>query len=110
MCDTESEIYDYIRKFYAQEGGVTVDRPAWDTDGVVIKLNDLSLRDAVGETSRAPSWAVAYKYPPVEVFTRVLDIKIGIGRTGRATPYAELAPVRLKGTEIKKQHCTMRIL
>ncbi|EHM09808.1 DNA ligase, NAD-dependent [Thermanaerovibrio velox DSM 12556] len=73
-----------------------------DTDGVVIKLDPLDLRDALGSTSRSPRWAVAYKFPPEERPTRVLDIEVSVGRTGVLTPTAVLEPVRLSGTEVRR--------
>ena len=72
------------------------------TDGVVIKLDDLTQWQEIGSTSHAPRWAVAYKYPPEEVFTRIKDIKISVGRTGVLTPVAILEPVRLAGTLVQR--------
>lgn len=73
-----------------------------EIDGIVIKVDELALHAELGETSRAPRWAIAYKYPPEEVFTELLDIRIGIGRTGRATPYAVMAPVRVAGSTVSQ--------
>ena len=72
------------------------------TDGVVIKLDDLTQWPSIGSTSHAPRWAVAYKYPPEEARTRLLDIKISVGRTGVLTPVAILEPVRLAGTQVSR--------
>lgn len=72
------------------------------TDGVVVKLDDIGLWDALGATSHAPRWAVAYKYPPEEAVTRVLSIDISVGRTGALTPVANLEPVRLAGTTVQR--------
>ncbi|MGH8882855.1 MAG: NAD-dependent DNA ligase LigA, partial [Stackebrandtia sp.] len=72
-----------------------------DIDGVVIKMDDLSIQRRLGSTTRAPRWAIAYKYPPEEVTTALRDIKVSIGRTGRATPYAVLEPVRVAGSEVE---------
>ena len=72
------------------------------TDGVVIKLDDLTQWPNVGSTSHAPRWAVAYKYPPEEARTKLLDIKISVGRTGVLTPIAILEPVRLAGTQVSR--------
>ena len=62
-------------------------------DGVVVKINDLDLQRSLGSTSRAPRWAAAYKFPPEEVHTRLLDIRVQVGRTGRVTPYGVMEPV-----------------
>ncbi len=72
----------------------------YDIDGTVIKLDDLASRDALGSTSRAPRWAIARKFPPEERTTRLLDIEVSIGRTGRATPYAVLEPVLVAGSRV----------
>ena len=73
---------------------------AYDIDGAVIKVNDLALRAALGSTSKAPRWAVAYKYPPEKKESRVLDIVVQVGRTGVLTPKAVVEPVRLAGTTV----------
>lgn len=72
-----------------------------EIDGVVIKVDDLARQRELGTTSRAPRWAIAYKYPPEQVNTKLLDIRVSIGRTGRATPFAVLAPVRVAGSEVE---------
>jgi DNA ligase (NAD+) len=72
-----------------------------EIDGVVVKVDELSRQQALGFTSRAPRWAIAYKYPPEQVNTKLLEIKVSIGRTGRATPYAVLEPVRVAGSEVE---------
>ncbi|MGA1468620.1 MAG: NAD-dependent DNA ligase LigA [Aquiluna sp.] len=72
-----------------------------EIDGVVIKVDDLSRQGELGRTSRAPRWAIAYKYPPEQVNTKLLDIRVSIGRTGRATPFAVLEPVRVAGSEVE---------
>lgn len=72
-----------------------------EIDGVVIKVDELSRQGELGTTSRAPRWAIAYKYPPEQVNTKLLDIRVSIGRTGRATPFAVLAPVRVAGSEVE---------
>ena len=73
---------------------------AHELDGIVVKVDDLALHDELGATSRAPRWAIAYKYPPEEVRTRLLNIAIGVGRTGRATPYAVMEPVFVAGSTV----------
>jgi len=72
----------------------------YEIDGVVIKVDDLAQRDALGFTSRAPRWAIAYKFPPEERTTRLLDIQVSVGRTGRATPFAVLDPVFVGGSTV----------
>ncbi|MGA0417058.1 MAG: NAD-dependent DNA ligase LigA, partial [Ilumatobacteraceae bacterium] len=69
----------------------------YDIDGVVIKVDDLAQRAALGFTSRAPRWAIAFKFPPEERTTRLLDIQVSVGRTGRTTPFAVLEPVFVGG-------------
>lgn len=71
-----------------------------DIDGIVIKLNDIAAHTRLGETTRAPRWAIAYKLPPEEVTTTLLDIRVGVGRTGRVTPYAVLKPVLVAGSTV----------
>lgn len=71
-----------------------------EIDGVVIKVDDFSLQAQLGETSRAPRWAIAYKYPPEVVRTRLLDIAVNVGRTGRVTPFAVMEPVRVAGSTV----------
>ncbi|MBP1325443.1 DNA ligase (NAD+) [Leucobacter exalbidus] len=73
-----------------------------EIDGIVIKIDELALHDELGETSRAPRWAIAYKYPPEEVHTKLLEIRVGVGRTGRATPYAVMAPVKVAGSTVSQ--------
>ena len=68
-----------------------------EIDGVVVKVNIFVQQEALGFTSRAPKWAVAYKYPPEEVVTQLLDIKVSVGRTGRVTPFAFMTPVKVSG-------------
>ena len=71
-----------------------------EIDGVVVKVDDLGLQGRLGATSKAPRWAVAYKYPPEEVTTTLRDIAVNVGRTGRVTPFAMLAPVRVGGVTV----------
>lgn len=72
----------------------------YDVDGVVIKVDDLGQRDELGFTSRAPRWAIAFKFPPEERTTTLLDIRVSVGRTGRTTPYAVLEPVFVDGSTV----------
>jgi DNA ligase (NAD+) len=71
-----------------------------EIDGVVIKVNEIAVQNELGFTSRAPKWAIAYKYPPEEVTTKLLDIKVSVGRTGRVTPFAFMEPVKVAGSTI----------
>ncbi|GAA4353787.1 NAD-dependent DNA ligase LigA [Microbacterium rhizosphaerae] len=73
-----------------------------EIDGIVVKVDDLALHDELGATSRAPRWAIAYKYPPEQVNTKLLDIVVSVGRTGRATPYAVMAPARVAGSVVRQ--------
>ena len=73
-----------------------------EIDGVVIKVDDVALQRRLGSTSRAPRWAIAYKYPPEEAITTLLDIKVGVGRTGRVTPYAVTEPVKIAGSTVAR--------
>ncbi|HLN78972.1 MAG TPA: NAD-dependent DNA ligase LigA [Nocardioidaceae bacterium] len=72
-----------------------------EIDGVVVKVDQVSLQRRLGSTSRAPRWAIAYKYPPEEVNTRLLDIRVNVGRTGRVTPYGVMAPVKVAGSTVE---------
>jgi DNA ligase (NAD+) len=76
--------------------------PPYEIDGVVVKLDQLSLQRQLGHTSRAPRWAIAYKYPPEEVNTRLLDIRVNVGRTGRVTPFAVMQPVVVSGSTVDR--------
>jgi DNA ligase (NAD+) len=71
-----------------------------EIDGVVVKVDDFSLQRRLGATSRAPRWAVAYKYPPEEAQTKLLDIRVNVGRTGRVTPFAYMTPVKIAGSTV----------
>ena len=72
-----------------------------EIDGVVVKVDQVSLQRRLGSTSRAPRWAIAYKYPPEEVNTKLLDIRVNVGRTGRVTPYGVMAPVKVSGSTVE---------
>ena len=72
-----------------------------EIDGIVIKVDELDLQRRLGSTSRAPRWAIAYKYPPEEVTTRLLDIRVNVGRTGRVTPYAVMEPALVAGSTVR---------
>ncbi|MHA4815923.1 NAD-dependent DNA ligase LigA [Streptomyces aculeolatus] len=74
---------------------------AYEFDGVVVKLDEIALQGRLGSTSRAPRWAIAWKFPPEEVNTKLVDIRVGVGRTGRVTPYAVVEPVTVAGSEVE---------
>ena len=93
LAETESYLDEWTEKRF--------DHPI-DTDGVVIKLNDLAARERLGSTSKAPRWAIAFKFPPEQKITRITDIEITVGRTGTLTPTAVLEPVHLSGTVVKR--------
>ena len=75
--------------------------PPYEIDGVVVKIDDLAVQRQLGSTSRAPRWAIAYKYPPEEVNTRLLEIRVNVGRTGRVTPFAVMEPVKVSGSTVE---------
>jgi DNA ligase (NAD+) len=94
--ETAAEAYQYIQSLNASRAQIE-----HEIDGVVIKVDNLSRQQELGKTSRAPRWAIAYKFPPEQVNTKLLDIRVSIGRTGRATPFAVLAPVLVAGSEVE---------
>lgn len=91
---------DGVREFIAYYGE-NRHSVAHEIDGVVVKLDEIRLQGRLGSTARAPRWAIAYKYAPEEVNTRLVDIKVGVGRTGRVTPYAQVEPVTVAGSEVE---------
>lgn len=95
LCKTLDEVWDYIG--YYGEHRHSVEH---ELDGVVIKLDERGVQDQLGSTSRAPRWAIAYKYPPEEVNTKLLDILVNVGRTGRVTPYGVMEPVVVAGSTV----------
>jgi len=92
---------DAVRAYVARYGEHRHDTP-YEIDGVVVKIDRLDLQRQLGATSRAPRWAIAYKYPPEEVTTRLLDIRVNVGRTGRVTPYAVMEPVKVSGSTVDR--------
>ncbi|KQR92971.1 MAG: NAD-dependent DNA ligase LigA [Microbacterium ginsengisoli] len=90
-----------VREFVAYYGEHRHD-VEHEIDGVVVKVDELALHDELGATSRAPRWAIAYKYPPEQVNTKLLDIVVSVGRTGRATPFAVMAPARVSGSVVRQ--------
>ena len=97
VAHSYAEVEEHIKKI-----GTARDGLAYDIDGVVIKIDGLDERRTVGEGTSTPRWAVAYKFPPEEKETKLLDITIAVGRTGVLTPTAILAPVRLAGTTVSR--------
>ncbi|MFE1404349.1 NAD-dependent DNA ligase LigA [Streptomyces sp. NPDC058770] len=91
---------DGVREFiaYYGENRHSVEH---EIDGVVVKLDEIPLQGRLGSTSRAPRWAIAWKYPPEEVNTKLVNIRVGVGRTGRVTPYAQVEPVEVAGSEVE---------
>jgi DNA ligase (NAD+) len=76
--------------------------PPYEIDGVVVKIDQIALQRLLGSTSRAPRWAIAFKYPPEEVTTRLLDIQVNVGRTGRVTPFAVMEPIKVSGSTVDR--------
>ncbi|MFT4147697.1 MAG: NAD-dependent DNA ligase LigA [Micrococcaceae bacterium] len=74
----------------------------YDIDGIVIKVDQAKIQEGLGYTSRVPRWAVAFKYPPEEVFTKLLDIQVDVGRTGRVTPFGVMEPVKVAGSTVSR--------
>ncbi|WP_411108429.1 NAD-dependent DNA ligase LigA [Streptomyces sp. c-19] len=90
------EVRDFIAYFGENRHSVE-----HEIDGVVVKLDEIPLQGRLGSTARAPRWAIAWKYAPEEVNTKLIDIKVGVGRTGRVTPYAQVEPVTVAGSEVE---------
>ena len=90
-------VRDYIA-FYAEHRH----DPPYEIDGVVVKIDQIALQRLLGSTSRAPRWAIAFKYAPEEVTTRLLDIQVNVGRTGRVTPFAVMEPVKVSGSTVDR--------
>ena len=95
VCSTRKEVEKFIQHYSDHRHDVE-----HEIDGVVIKVDSLSQQQQLGFTSRAPKWAIAYKYPPEEVTTKLLDIKVSVGRTGRVTPFAFMEPVKVAGSTV----------
>ena len=95
VCGSRTDVQKFIQ-FYADHRHDV----EHEIDGVVIKVDSLSQQAQLGFTSRAPKWAIAYKYPPEEVTTVLLDIRVSVGRTGRVTPFAYMEPVKVAGSTV----------
>lgn len=97
VCHTGEEVWEAICAIGEKRGEL-----AYDIDGAVVKINRYADRELLGNTSKVPRWAVAYKYPPEEKETKLLDIELSVGRTGRITPTAIFEPIRLCGTSVSR--------
>ncbi len=95
VAKNKAEVKEFIQYYLDHRHDVE-----HEIDGVVIKVNERSAQKVLGSTSRAPKWAIAYKYPPEEVTTKLLDIKVSVGRTGRVTPFGFMEPVRVAGSTV----------
>ena len=95
VVQTRKEVEEFINFYQTNRHDVE-----HEIDGVVIKINEIDIQNQLGYTSRAPKWAIAFKYPPVEVTTKLLDIKVSVGRTGRVTPFAYMEPVVVAGSTV----------
>lgn len=97
LCNGIEEVLEYIKEY-------TLKRPTlpYDIDGIVIKVDDMTVYDRIGYTAKTPKWAIAYKFPPEEVMTTLEDIIFTVGRTGKITPNAVLSPVRVAGSLIQR--------
>jgi DNA ligase (NAD+) len=97
LCRSVQEIYDYIAEVDALRGGLP-----YATDGAVIKVNSYAEQRRLGATAKSPRWAVAYKFAAEQALTRLESVEFSVGRTGAVTPVANLAPVQLAGTTVKR--------
>jgi DNA ligase (NAD+) len=97
VCRTIDEVADFVAHFGEHRHDIE-----HELDGIVVKVDELALHGELGQTSRAPRWAIAYKYPPEEVQTTLLDIVVSVGRTGRATPFAVMEPAHVAGSVVRQ--------
>ena len=97
LCNGIDEVINYIEEYTEKRASLP-----YDIDGIVIKVDDMSLYDKLGYTSKTPRWAIAYKFPPEEVVTKLTDIIFTVGRTGKITPNAVLEPVRVAGSVVQR--------
>ncbi|RBY83926.1 NAD-dependent DNA ligase LigA [Blastococcus sp. TF02A-26] len=96
VVDDLEGVWAYIERYREQRHSVE-----HEIDGVVVKVDQVSLQRRLGSTSRAPRWAIAFKYPPEEATTKLLDIRVNVGRTGRVTPFAYMEPVKVAGSTVQ---------
>ena len=97
VCRDADEVVAFVERYGERRHAIE-----HELDGIVVKVDELALHDELGATSRAPRWAIAYKYPPEEVHTRLLDIVVSVGRTGRATPFAVMEPAHVAGSVVRQ--------
>lgn len=97
LCSTIEEVLDYIKEWKEKRENLD-----YEVDGLVVKIDDFKMRERLGYTIKSPRWAIAYKYPARQAQTKLLDIQLQVGRTGRITPVAVLDPVLLSGTTISR--------
>ena len=97
LCDGIDEVIKYIDEYTEKRSSLP-----YDIDGIVIKVDDMNLYDKLGYTAKTPRWAIAYKFPPEEVVTKLTDIIYTVGRTGKITPNAVLEPVRVAGSVVQR--------
>ncbi len=97
VLSTLDEVKEFITYFGEHRHDVT----EHEIDGVVVKVDDVALQRRLGSTSRAPRWAIAFKYPPEEVNTKLLEIRVNVGRTGRVTPYGVMEPTKVAGSTVE---------
>ena len=97
LCNGIEEVLKYVEEYTAKRSSL-----AYDIDGIVIKVDDMALYDKLGYTAKTPRWAIAYKFPPEEVVTKLEDIIFTVGRTGKITPNAVLTPVRVAGSVVQR--------
>ncbi|WP_258067221.1 NAD-dependent DNA ligase LigA [Arthrobacter sp. GMC3] len=97
VLDTVAEVLEFIAHYGEHRHDLI-----HEIDGIVVKVDDFATQRALGNTSRVPRWAVAYKYPPEEVHTKLLDIQVQVGRTGRVTPFGIMEPVKVAGSTVER--------
>lgn len=97
LIDNRKEIFEFLKKWEKKR-----DELGYEIDGVVIKVNDFSMQERLGYTSKSPRWAIAYKFPAEQKTTKLIDIRVSVGRTGAVTPYAVLEPVRIAGSTVSR--------
>ncbi len=97
MCGSIGEVIDYCRRWHSEK-----DKLDYEIDGMVIKVNSMDYQKKLGSTSKSPRWMIAYKFPAEKALTKLLDVKMQVGRTGTVTPVAVLKPVRLSGSTVSR--------
>ncbi|GCE25355.1 DNA ligase [Dictyobacter alpinus] len=97
QASTLEEVMDYCKKWEKERFNLP-----YEIDGVVIKINDLAHQEELGTVARDPRWAIAFKYPPIQVATQLLDIRVNVGRTGSINPWAVLEPINIRGVTVSR--------